>query len=119
MTERYGRGNPIPDEQVVELTREGMSAAQIAERFGCTARSVQRARARAGITKQARQPYSAEVRAQAAQMLDDGASCAEVARTLGVFYQTVRRAWFPGRAWTKSQVWEHNSALRQFGQVLK
>lgn len=95
--------------QIVELTRLGHSAAQIAGRLGITARSVQRGRVAAGLA--ATQPprfCEAEYRA-AKRMLDDGASYHEVGRTLGRAASTVKRH-LPGYTWDKHQA-AHAAAL--------
>ena len=96
----------VDRELLRHLHNMGLSAAQIAERAGCTARTVTRWRASEGLT----QPgpvtvgvrVSAERLAAAERMLDDGAPYQEVARTLGMHQHTLRRH-FPGRQWTKHQ----------------
>jgi hypothetical protein len=94
--------------EVVRLTALGFSAAQIAVWLGISARHVQRCRAAAGITQPCATPLTADEIARAEQMLDDGASLKEVARTLGRCREAIERR-FPGRAWTPTQVaeWRH------------
>lgn len=50
---------------------------------------------------------------RAAQLLDDGASMRETARTIGRSASVICRH-FPGRGWTIAQVAEHASLNRQF-----
>ena len=91
------------DLAVVErMTRSGHSAPQIAAHLGCTSRTVQRARARLGITQPKTPTYSPETWEQVAQLIADGCSHKEVARTLGVSPSQVGRR-FPGTGWTKQQ----------------
>lgn len=89
-------------EQVVELTRAGLSAPQIADRLGIATRTVQRHRVAAGIAQPpARHLTPAQIH-RARQLLDDGASYKEVARTIGCANKSVRYR-FPGRGWTLAE----------------
>ena len=91
------------DLAVVErMTRSGHSAPQIAEQLGCTSRTVQRARVRLGIAQPAATAYPTDVWDMAQQMIQDGCSHKEVARTLGIAATTIGRR-FPGTGWTKQQ----------------
>lgn len=105
----------ISGERIVEMTRLGMSASQIAEIVGCSDRTVVRVRAREGIAGHCPPPLSAEKVSAAEEMLTDGCSIRETARTLGVSYESVHRR-FPGRGWSKSQCAEYRTALRVFGK---
>jgi DNA-binding CsgD family transcriptional regulator len=87
--------------QVVELTRQGLSTPQIADKLGITDRSVQRHKIAAGIAVE-RHPLLSEAETRWAEMLlDDGCPYAEVARTLDRSISTIRRV-FPGRTWSPS-----------------
>lgn len=94
--------------KVVELTRLGVPASQIGERLGICERQVCRYRRKAGITKPPPKRMTPEQIDTATKMLDDGASFAEVARTLGFTHDAILRR-FPGRGWTKQQIGEYNS----------
>lgn len=88
----------LRDQHIAELTRARYTAREIAAAVGVTRRSVERARARTGLSKP-RSPYltDAEIR-QAEALLADGASYEEVARTLSRCTDNIRRR-FPGQGW--------------------
>lgn len=89
--------------RVVELTRQGYSATQIADIIGITRRSVTRIRSDAGIAQQIDVvPLTEDERRSAAALLDDGCSISEVARTLGRCDTTIHKH-FPGRGWAKGE----------------
>lgn len=90
----------VRDERIIELTRDGWKAHEIAVELGITARTVQRARARAGIARPAGRPMTADDLRIAAALLNDGASFGEVGRTLGRDLMTIRK-YFPGRGWPR------------------
>lgn len=87
------------DEQIIQLTRTGLSASQIAALLNLTYRQIRHARKRLGITQPPIPPLSDEELAHASQLLDDGCSYMEVARTLGRSEYAVRHR-FPGRGWS-------------------
>lgn len=89
-------------ELVTELTRAGLSAPQIAERLGIATRTVQRHRVAAGIAQPPARHLSPEEIDRARQLIDDGASYKEVARTIGCANVTVAKR-FPGRGWTLAE----------------
>lgn len=95
--------------QVVELTRAGHSAAEIAVILGITERRVTSHRSEAGIAQPPRDPLTADQLARAAELLDDGCSYNEVARTIGCGYSVIRRR-FPGRGWPPGKA----ASLMQF-----
>jgi DNA-binding CsgD family transcriptional regulator len=91
--------------QVAMLTRQGFTAPDIAQRLGITVRSVQRHRLAAGV-RQPRVPLlSAAEKQQAQELLSDGASCAEVARTLGRSHTAILRI-FPEYRFDKGRAAE-------------
>lgn len=89
-----------------------MSAVEIAVRLGCTERTVQRCRAGSGVAEPPPMPYGPEIRKQALDMLRDGCSYREVARTLGCSRRTVCK-WWPGYAWSSAQVAAHAAVMRR------
>lgn len=89
------------DERIAELTRRGYTAAQIAGLVGVTPRSVTRARRRTGISRPVGRRATPGEKQRAADMLADGASYCEVARTLGRSLRVVT-AWHP-----HASMWDH------------
>ena len=100
-------------DRVMELTRDGRSARDIAEILGITERSVLRHRRAAGLSREPGTPMTADELRRAEALLNDGCSLQEVARTLGRSARTIKRR-FPGRAWTRAQIDEHLSMIRRF-----
>lgn len=96
-------------DEVRRLTRAGLTAQQIADRVGCSKRQVGRDRRTLGIAPPWQQLTDEQVQ-RAEELLDDGASNLEVARTIGCDERTIRRR-FPGRGWTKQQAAEHSALL--------
>lgn len=115
---RLGRPIKCDVEQVVALTRAGYTAEQIGQLLGVNERTVVRHRVAQKIAQPRPVPLSESEKRQALAFLDDGASAAEVARTLGRSPRAIREA-FPGRAWTRQQVHEYISATRRFRGVLE
>lgn len=97
-------------EGVARLTRAGYPAPDIAVRLGCSRRQVTRDRRTLGISKPRAGEPTAEQIAEAERLLDDGASRAEVARTLGLGETTIRRR-FPDRGWTPQQIAAHTAVI--------
>ena len=91
-------------QRVVELTRQGHSAAEISQFLGITKRSVTRIRRETGVAQTAVnvQPMTDDELRRAAELLDDGCSYSEVGRTLGRSGGTIR-AHFPGRGWPRGE----------------
>lgn len=113
---------PVDCQEVARLTRAGVTAPKIAERLGCTTRTVQRARARLGISQPvsptAGRPISAERLERVRRMVEDGASHAEITRTLGVNQETLRRH-FPGTQWSPQQSSEMAAAVRRANKQMR
>jgi DNA-binding CsgD family transcriptional regulator len=103
-------------ERIVALTKQGRTATEIADALGVTRRTVVRARRRAGIAQPVKPPLSDEERARARELLDDGASCTEVARTLGRNPKTIL-AHFPEYAWDQQRIGEHLALVRRFAAL--
>lgn len=87
-------------ERVRELTAAGRSATQIAALLNITDRTVTRYRRHTGISKPRNNPFTPEQLALAEQLLDDGCSYGETARTVGASRQGIRQR-FPSRGWTQ------------------
>lgn len=95
---------------VVRLRRAGVSRETIAAHLGVSVRTVERDLRAAGVVAPHR-PWTAADDSRARELIADGCSLAEVARTLGR-PRTVIRRHFPGRGWTQAQISEHLAALR-------
>ncbi|QBI98764.1 helix-turn-helix DNA binding protein [Mycobacterium phage Bobby] len=85
--------------QIAKLIRQGLTNKEVAQIVGVTDRTVNRARERKGLKKPQPPRISEETLSAGYQMLLDGCSYAEVARTLGHSRDTWRRK-LPGFAWS-------------------
>lgn len=105
-------------EQVRSLTAQGLTAALIAQRMGISARTVIRDRMALGIGKEeSRRRMTEEEQDRALELLTDGASYSETARTIGFSVMSVRRR-FPGYGmpagyWWATEVRKMNAAERK------
>lgn len=101
-------------ERIAELTRQGLSARQIAEKLGTTRRTVERGR-KATNTSVGPAPQEFWLTpgqiTRAEQLIADGASLEEVARTIGCHPTSVYKRWGE-HAWSRRQVAEHASLVR-------
>lgn len=97
-------------QRIVELTRQGRSAAQIADELKINARTVVRVRVERGVAQSGPQRFTADELAQVEAMLDDGCSITEAARTIG---RSPCRLWeiYRGRGWTAIEAAQY-AALR-------
>lgn len=96
---------PLPEEQrqrIVHLTRDGWSAAEIARELKITSRTVERTRVKMGVAQPPVRRLTADEVARIEVMLADGASIADVARSVGRSIDYLQRR-FRGRGWTRSQ----------------
>ena len=105
-------------DRVTELTRQGLTAKQIAEQLGVTERTISRDRAARGITQPTAPRVTESEFARAKEMLDDGASYEEVARTLRRSHTAFRHR-FPGYTLTKEEA-AHRAVLgRRMAQLMR
>lgn len=101
-------------ERVRDMTRAGFSAANIAAVLNVSERTVQRDRVAAGCAMPfAGIPKSADQIDYARQLLADGCSVHEAARTVGCSPQILYRR-FPGASWTRQQCAEHVGIVQRF-----
>ena len=105
-------------DRVTQLTRQGHTAKQIANLLGVTPRTVTRDRAARGITQPIHPRVTETEFARAKEMLDDGASYEEVARTLHRSHTAFRHR-FPGYQLTPAEA-AHRAVLgRRMAQLMK
>jgi DNA-binding CsgD family transcriptional regulator len=110
--------DPLQDRRnmVAQLTRKGMTARDIAKHLGVTPRTIQRDRAAGRTARIGPKPFTPEEHQRALDMLADGASLGEVARTLGRSYDhTCQR--YRGMGWTMQQTGQYNS-MRKLWKAL-
>lgn len=102
-------------EQVVFLTRRGLTAPVIAERLGVSTATVYRVRRLRDVhtmRQQRMRRFTAEEDALCRRMLEDGASYSEVARTVGRHREVINRR-YPGLGWTRQQCGEWTTMIRK------
>jgi transposase-like protein len=87
-------------QRIVELSLRAVPAAEIAHQLGISERSVFRIRRQRLGPRTPRRGFTDEEVELVEAMLVDGASIAEIARTIGRCPATVRKRW-PGRSWDK------------------
>jgi DNA invertase Pin-like site-specific DNA recombinase len=87
--------------EILELASTGMPRAEIARRLGLSIRTVSRVKVAAGMGHPGFGATEDE-KLRAKALLEDGASYAEVGRTIGFHQQHIKR-WFPGYEWTIEQ----------------
>lgn len=107
-------------ELVATLNGEGRTAQQIADEVGCHIRTISRWRVQNGVsqsvTENVGHPISAEKLAAIELMLQDGASFADIIRTLSVSSGTLHRH-FPGRGWSAIQAGQLAAMVRQLNRL--
>lgn len=102
--------------RVVELTNDGKTAKDIAEILGITERSVTRHRSRAGIARAVKPPLTQSELDAARQLLCDGASYKDVARTIGCSSTRLAHH-LPGYAWTYQEIGRHSRMMAAFARI--
>lgn len=85
-------------EHVVRMCAEGLNDLQIAQVFHVSERTIERDRERLGLTQPTSHQWTADELRLASNLLDDGCTYSEVARTIGVARDTVRFR-FPGQGY--------------------
>lgn len=101
---------------IVELTKQGYSATEIASQLGITKRSVVRNRRAAGISRPGANLITETELAAARQLLEDGASYGEVGRTLGRSQSSIA-AHLPGYGWTREMSSAYALMCKRFNQL--
>lgn len=106
------RVTPEAADLIVRYTEQGLGRQEIADRIGCSVDTVSNVRRRRGVPVQRSYRLSAEQLARAEQLLDDGASFAEAARSIGSTTSAVARR-FPGRGWSYRECGLFTAMLRK------
>lgn len=104
-------GRSLTD-RAVELLRDGLRVAEIAARLGCSERTVYRARLECGLAERREPLLSGEARALALALADEECPVGEIAETLGVSREVVRRV-----TGVKTDVATGREARRMVAQV--
>lgn len=107
-------------DRVVAMTRQGMSASAIAEVLHVATRTVQRDRKAGGVSKAfcGERRITPEEIERAGELLADGCSLGETARTLGRAHETIRRR-YPDAVWSRAQVSANAVMARQASRVYR
>lgn len=103
---------------VADLTCEGLSARQIAGLLDISERQVVRIRVMTGCAAGPPKHLSIDQIRTAERLIADGASIAEVARTIGIGEKSAQYR-FAGRGWTVEQTGEFNRLRHEFGSILQ
>ncbi|QGJ93518.1 helix-turn-helix DNA binding domain protein [Arthrobacter phage Mufasa8] len=114
-----GRGRPKADqEEFLQLHHQGLSASQIAERMGCTARTIVRLRARTGVAAPAPtgKRVDAEWHAKVRELHAEGLSQTDIARLTGVTPQTVARH-HPDTGWDRPTIGRYGRAVKTLNSL--
>lgn len=102
-------------DRVIAATEQGMGRAETAALVGCSKSTVTRVRRMHGLAKPWT-PLTDEQLTRAEQLLDDGASFAEVARTIGTTASAICKR-FPGRGWSHQECGLWTRVLMEVGNV--
>lgn len=102
-------------ERIVELSRQGLTVATIADKLSINRRTVQKARAATGVSKPTVHATEDE-KLQAKLLLVDGCSYEEVARTLKRASSTIA-VWHPGYQFTGAQKGEASAMARKLNRM--
>lgn len=102
-------------ERIVELSRQGLTVATIADKLSINRRTVQKARAATGVSKPTVHATEDE-KLQAKMLLVDGCSYEEVARTLKRASSTIA-TWHPGYQFTGAQKGEASAMARKLNRM--
>lgn len=102
----------------LELLAAGHSVPQAAGKLGVTERTIHRIKAELGV-RHGPPPNprkTPEELRQIEELLEDGCSYKETARTLRINEQTIRRN-FPGRGWTPHEAGKYSRMLDKLKQI--
>lgn len=114
-----GRPPSVDTEKIVQLTKQGWTAPQIARELGISQRTIQRWRRAGGVAEdhpRATWRATPEWKEAAAKLVEEGYPMQEVAALTGVSTKTVKRH-FPDAAWTQQQALDHGRLMRRLGCI--
>lgn len=100
------------DEQIRAATQAGESASIIAARHGISTRTVSRIRTRLGIAQTVPPPLTAAQHQRVQQLIEDGCSAREIARTIGCADATIRKH-YPHAVWTRAEAMDFAHSCRR------
>lgn len=98
-------------ERITQLSKEGVPVAAIAVDVGVAVCTVIAVRKAAGLNRWTVRPFTLDEDQRIRDLLADGASYAEVARTVGRHHQVIGRR-YPGHGWTMQQRDEFTRLIR-------
>jgi DNA-binding NarL/FixJ family response regulator len=99
------------------LTWEGLNTKQIAAHLNICTRTVVRDRHISGVVRPANRPWTEQEHIRAKQLIADGASITETAKTLGRSVSTIQVR-FVGEGWTPEQTGQYNMMRRYEKRML-
>ena len=103
-------------ETVLRELQATMTNGEIAEHLGVSKMTVWRHTKKYGCPTPNHRFIPAETWTKVEEMLDDGCSATEIARTLGISKTVIVRH-YPGRGWTQEQTQDYRRVLRSLGWV--
>jgi hypothetical protein len=106
----------IDGDRITKLTREGLSAAAIGKILGINARTVVYARTKHGCSQNPPSRLTEQELQLAKNLLEDGASYTEVAKTLNRDRNNLVHR-FPGYGWTETQAAQHMWMLKELEKI--
>ena len=101
-------------DMIARLSREGMRVSDIARDVGVAKSTVGNVRRALGLATRKPVAFTEDEIRRIERLLDEGASYAEVGRTVGRLRQVVAGR-VPGRGWSMRQRDEHTRVLRHYG----
>ena len=105
--------------EVEQLTKAGFSAPQIASKLRIHQRTVRRYRHLSGLSQSTPPSLTDAQVAWAEAALNDGASIAEVSRTLRGSPKTAMSRRFKGRGWSREETGRYARMSREANRLLK
>ncbi|AYN56847.1 helix-turn-helix DNA-binding domain protein [Arthrobacter phage Andrew] len=103
----------------LELHAEGITARQAAERLGVSPRTIQRTRDRLGLSQPTtgggKRPTPEQLE-YARQLLEDGCSMTDAARSAGTTFNALKRRW-PDKVWDPTTVGQYARQLDQLKRL--
>lgn len=102
-------------DEVIRLTKQGVSASTLSERFDVSIRTINRWRVSAGVAKPAPIHRAPEVWAEAKRLIAEGMNLHQVASAIGVAHPVVYRKFPDAPRLTPTEVGQMAMAHRRAG----